>query len=105
MTVTYVCDNVFGFKEELYTNVVTIIGQNERYLDLTMCDRQGHSIVIVEKVGKLLLQERETGSTKQILIKTAKGTIFLWKNNGKAYVTVKYTDKEIYPTLITFRYR
>ena len=105
MTVTYTCDNTFGFKEELYTNVATIIGQNERFLDLTICDRQGHSVVLVEKVGKLFIQEREAGPTKQILIKTAKGTIILWKNNGKAYVTVKYTDKEIYPTLITFRYR
>ena len=105
MTVTYSCDSGFGFKEELYDNISMMIGQNERFLDLTICDRQGHSVVIVEKIGKLNIQEREAGPTKQILIKTTKGMIVVWKNEGKTYITVKYTDREIYPTLITFRYR
>ena len=52
MTVTYNCDNFFAYKEELYDNIRNIIGQDERYLDMTMCDRIGHSVVLVEKVRK-----------------------------------------------------
>ena len=35
MTVTYNCDNFFAYKEELYDNIRNIIGQDERYLDMT----------------------------------------------------------------------
>ena len=105
MTVTYSCDNFFAYKEELYDNVRSIIGQNDRYLDMTMCDRIGHSVVLVEKVKNLQIQERQGGEHKEILIRTSKGIAKVWKNQGKTYVTVRYMDAEIYPTQITFRYR
>lgn len=107
MTITYNCDNLFGYKEELYDNIRNIIGQDERYLDMTMCDRLSHSVIIVEKVKNLQIQERESGKYKEILIWTSKGIIKIWKNENenKTYVTIHYNDKEIYPTQITFRFR
>lgn len=105
MTVTYNCDNFFAYKEELYDNIRNIIGQDERYLDMTMCDRIGHSVVLVEKVKNLMIQEREGGDHKEILIRTSKGIAKIWKNQGKTYVTVKYFENEIFPTQITFRNR
>lgn len=105
MTTTYTCDNVFGFKEELYDNISAMIGQDQKFLDLTICDTQGHSVIIVEKIGKLFIQERESIGLKQILIKTLKGMIVIWKNKSNTYVIVKYPNGDMYPTQITFRYR
>ena len=105
MTVTYNCDNFFAYKEELYDNIRSMIGQDERYLDMTMCDRIGHSVVIVDKVKNLMIQEREGGDQKGIEIRTIKGVIQVWKNERKTYVIVNYHENKIFPTQITFRYR
>ena len=52
-----------------------------------------------------MIQERQGGDHKEILIRTLKGIIKVWKNERKTYVTIKYLENEIFPTQITFRYR
>ena len=113
MSLTYICNKEYYYKNELY-DIIQAIKEPEnskKFIDMTMCDIQQNTILIAEQIEKLQINEEEsiTISGLRIIYKNYVIHFTLDKitNLVRVLIEIHYDNsvKKIQPTMITFRYK